>query len=94
MSIAQSEQVMDYAREQGVNFFDTARVYGEWYQDGGRSGYCEKVIGEYLRKRGCRKEIYLATKGAHPPFLNRTASRRLPPGGSGGFPAGSGNGLY
>lgn len=75
MSVAQSEQVMDYAREQGVDFFDTARVYGEWYRDGGRSGYCEKVIGDYLRKRGCRQEIYLATKGAHPPFLNRTASR-------------------
>ena len=29
MSIGLSERVMDEARDRGVNFFDTARVYGE-----------------------------------------------------------------
>ena len=27
MSISESWRVMDYAREQGINFFDTARIY-------------------------------------------------------------------
>ena len=78
MSISESWRVMDYAREQGINFFDTARIYGYWYQDGGRNGYCEKVIGDYMRSRGCRNEIYLVTKGAHPPFEDRSASRLTP----------------
>ena len=78
MSIRESWRVMDYAREQGINFFDTARIYGYWYQEGGRNGYCEKMIGDYMRSRGCRNEIYLVTKGAHPPFEDRSASRLTP----------------
>ncbi|MBQ7916477.1 MAG: aldo/keto reductase [Firmicutes bacterium] len=75
MSIEESWQVMDYARSVGVNMFDTARVYGEWYKNGGRTGYCEKVLGDYMKARGCRDEIFLVTKGAHPPLLDRFQSR-------------------
>lgn len=78
MSVEESWRVMDYAREQGVNFFDTARIYGYWYKEGGRNGYCEKVMGDYMTNRGCRNEIYLVTKGAHPPFEDRGVSRLTP----------------
>lgn len=35
----------------------------------------EKAIGEWLRARGCRDQIILATKGAHPPFQDMHAGR-------------------
>jgi len=44
--------IMDYAFDQGVNFFDTAACYGK--------GECEKVVGKGLK--GKREKIILATK--------------------------------
>jgi aryl-alcohol dehydrogenase-like predicted oxidoreductase len=49
-----SVAVLDEAIARGVNIVDTAPVYGK-----GRS---ERVIGGYLRKRGLRNKIVLATK--------------------------------
>jgi aryl-alcohol dehydrogenase-like predicted oxidoreductase len=56
---------MDYALEQGVNFFDTAEMYSipsreETY------GSTEKIIGTWLKKTGKREEIVLASKIAGP----------------------------
>ncbi|MEJ2142080.1 MAG: NADP(H)-dependent aldo-keto reductase [Gammaproteobacteria bacterium] len=56
---------MDYALEQGVNFFDTAELYSippraETY------GSTEKIIGEWFRARGQRDRIILASKIAGP----------------------------
>lgn len=51
--------IMDAALEAGVNFFDTADVYG------GRKyeGYTEQIIGRWLAQGGQRRErIVLATK--------------------------------
>ena len=79
LSIEDSEYSMDYALEKGVNLFDTARVYGSWIEgveDG--MGLSERVIGNYMKKRGNRHEIVLATKGCHPPFDNMTANRLTP----------------
>jgi aryl-alcohol dehydrogenase-like predicted oxidoreductase len=51
--------IMDRALELGINFFDTANVYG---QDAGR-GRTEQIIGEWLAQGGSRREsIVLATK--------------------------------
>lgn len=52
---------MDYAKERGINFFDTAEMYPvdvrpETY------GHTEMIIGEWLHARGCRDEIVLASK--------------------------------
>jgi aryl-alcohol dehydrogenase-like predicted oxidoreductase len=65
---ADSFRVMDLALEQGINFFDTANVYG-----GKRGeGVTEQIIGRWLAKGGGRRErIVLATKvygaiGDHP----------------------------
>ncbi|HHN46608.1 MAG TPA: aldo/keto reductase, partial [Planctomycetes bacterium] len=46
--------------ERGGNCFDTAYIYG--------SGTAEKVLGQYIKNRGIRKEIVILDKGAHTPF--------------------------
>lgn len=50
-----SFQIMDRAVDEGVNFFDTADVYGQ-------DGLSERVIGRWFRDRGRRDEVVLATK--------------------------------
>jgi len=51
--------LMDRAREAGINFFDTANVYG-WRRG---EGVTEQIIGRWLAKGGGRREsIVLATK--------------------------------
>ena len=59
--------IMDRALEAGVNFFDTANVYG-WKQG---EGITETIIGRWLAQGGRREQIVLATKvygrmGDHP----------------------------
>ena len=56
---------MDYALENGVNFFDTAEMYSvparqETY------GSTEKILGTWFKKSGKREEIVLASKIAGP----------------------------
>lgn len=48
----------------GGNFIDTANVYADWLPVGKSSS--ERMIGKWLKARGCRDKIILATKGAHP----------------------------
>ncbi len=50
-----SHAIMDHALELGINFFDTANVYG------GR-GLTETIIGNWLAKGERRDKIVLATK--------------------------------
>jgi NDP-hexose 2,3-enoyl reductase len=50
--------VMDHAHEAGINFFDTANVYG-WEE----KGLTERIIGEWFAQGGARRErTVLATK--------------------------------
>lgn len=53
-----SFRIMDHALEVGINFFDTANVYG--WKTG--EGVTEQIIGRWLAKSGRRDEIVLATK--------------------------------
>jgi aryl-alcohol dehydrogenase-like predicted oxidoreductase len=54
-----SHAIMDSALDAGVNFFDTANVYG-WGQDKGRT---EEIIGTWFAKGGGRRDkTVLATK--------------------------------
>jgi len=53
--------VMDYALENGVNFFDTADVYSFW-AEGNDGGVAESWIGEWLASRQARHKIIIATK--------------------------------
>jgi aryl-alcohol dehydrogenase-like predicted oxidoreductase len=56
---ADSFSIMDSAHEAGINFFDTANVYG---QDKGR-GATETIVGNYFAQGGERREkTVLATK--------------------------------
>ncbi len=51
--------IMDRALELGINFFDTANVYG--WQKG--EGVTEKIVGRWLAQGGGRREkVVLATK--------------------------------
>ena len=56
---ADSFAIMDHALDLGINFFDTANVYG--WKIG--EGITEKIIGRWLAQGGGRREkIVLATK--------------------------------
>lgn len=47
--------IMDRAVEAGINFIDTANVYGQ-------DGLSERVVGKWLKERKTRDAIVLATK--------------------------------
>lgn len=51
-------RLMDAYFEAGGNCVDTAYVY--------YGGESERVIGEWIQARGCRDEMIVLTKGAHP----------------------------
>ncbi|MEA1950489.1 MAG: aldo/keto reductase, partial [Planctomycetota bacterium] len=51
---ATSFDVLDRAAERGINLLDTAAVYGD--------GSSETVIGRWLRARGARDQLVIATK--------------------------------
>jgi aryl-alcohol dehydrogenase-like predicted oxidoreductase len=58
-----SFKIMDRALELGINFFDTADVYG-WSVE---HGYTEEIIGRWLAQGGGRREaVVLATKVYNP----------------------------
>lgn len=52
---ATAHSIMDHALDAGVNFFDTADIYGN-------DGLTEKVIGRWFAERRRRDEVVLATK--------------------------------
>ncbi|MBA2388922.1 MAG: aldo/keto reductase [Geodermatophilaceae bacterium] len=54
-----SHEIMDHAIENGVNFFDTANVYG-WAEN---KGGTEEIVGSWFTHGGERRErVVLATK--------------------------------
>jgi aryl-alcohol dehydrogenase-like predicted oxidoreductase len=70
-------RIMDYAIENGINFFDTAEIYGGGQSREYRCKYLgvddvrevsneyhssERIIGRWLKARRCRKEIVLESK--------------------------------
>ncbi len=51
--------IMDRALDEGINFFDTANVYG-WRRG---EGWTERIVGRWLAKGGDRRDkVVLATK--------------------------------
>jgi len=54
-----SHVIMDHALEEGVNFFDTANVYG-WKKG---EGWTEQIVGRWFAQGGGRREqVVIATK--------------------------------
>ena len=56
-----SFELMDEILDMGFNMIDTADVYSRW-ADGNSGGESELIIGEYMKDRGNRNKITLATK--------------------------------
>jgi aryl-alcohol dehydrogenase-like predicted oxidoreductase len=77
LDAAQTASVVDAAIDAGINFFDTADVYGETHS--------EEFLGRAIGKR--RAEVVIATKfgiridderqGAHPDYVRRAAEDSL-----------------
>ena len=74
---ATSIQIMDYALEKGLTFFDTAEAYGGGQSKLGRQqqlgvddqrevtteiSSSERIIGDWIASRGCRDQVTLCTK--------------------------------
>lgn len=55
----QAYAVLDAYMDMGGNFIDTSNNYAHWAGTGDES---ETVLGEWLRDRGCRDRVILATK--------------------------------
>ena len=84
-----SYRVMDYALEKGITFFDTGDSYGgkqSWESRKAAYGTTdqrettlemyssEKIIGRWMRARGCRDQIQICTKvgtGGSPENIHR-----------------------
>lgn len=64
-SESQAHEQLDYAIEQGINFIDTAEMYPVPPRQQ-TQGLTEKYIGSWLRQRGYRESLVLATKVAGP----------------------------
>jgi aryl-alcohol dehydrogenase-like predicted oxidoreductase len=58
---AESEAVLDAFVADGGNFVDTADGYSQW-KPGNVGGESEQIIGDWMRTRGNRADIVLATK--------------------------------
>ena len=57
----QSAQLMDMYVEAGGRFIDTANCYDQWCSQG-KGGESEVTIGRWLRERGLRDRLFIATK--------------------------------
>ncbi|MFN0160859.1 MAG: aldo/keto reductase [Burkholderiales bacterium] len=58
---AMSMKLLDAFCESGANFIDTADVYSRWV-GGHKGGESETVLGRWLKRRGRRDELIIATK--------------------------------
>jgi aryl-alcohol dehydrogenase-like predicted oxidoreductase len=60
---AQSNEVLTAYESAGGNFIDTADMYSRWHT-GNIGGESETIIGDWMRARGNRSEMVIATKVA------------------------------
>ena len=58
---ATSFQLLDAFVDAGFNFIDTADVYSRW-KPGNSGGESETIIGNWMKKRGNRAQVVVATK--------------------------------
>lgn len=63
-----SEKVLDAFVGSGGNLIDTADMYSFWYP-GNSGGESETIIGDWMRKRGNRSDVVIATKVSGLPDL-------------------------
>jgi aryl-alcohol dehydrogenase-like predicted oxidoreductase len=66
--------VLDAYTAAGGNFIDTADVYSAWV-DGNEGGESETIIGTWLKARGNRSDVVIATKvSQHPQYQGLSAA--------------------
>jgi aryl-alcohol dehydrogenase-like predicted oxidoreductase len=58
---AGADRLLDTLLDAGLNFIDTADVYSYWVE-GNRGGESETIIGHWLKARGGRDRVVVATK--------------------------------
>lgn len=58
---ATCNELMDFFRSKGGTFIDTGNFYASWLE-GFVGGESETTIGNWLKARGCRDEMVIATK--------------------------------
>lgn len=54
-------EILDALVASGINFIDTADTYSRWVP-GNQGGESETIIGKWLKERGNRKDLVIATK--------------------------------
>ena len=59
--VKNSEDVLSYYFDNGGNFVDTADMYSQW-APGHVGGESETIIGNWMKKRGNRSQMVIATK--------------------------------
>ncbi|GGQ09810.1 aldo/keto reductase [Streptomyces roseolilacinus] len=66
--------VLDAYAAAGGNFIDTADSYSAW-AEGNRGGESETIVGKWVRERGNRSDVVIATKvSQHPEFQGLSAA--------------------
>ena len=60
-SYEESAQLLDIYMEAGGRFLDTANCYNQWSANG-KGGESEVVLGRWLRERGNRDDLFIASK--------------------------------
>ncbi|MFC5648594.1 aldo/keto reductase [Paenibacillus solisilvae] len=76
IAVEQSNELMDVYAERGGNFIDSAEVYANWLPIEPSSS--ERFLGQWIKSRGNRDRLILATKGGHP-RLDTPDIRRVTP---------------
>ncbi len=78
----ESFQIMDFANESGINFFDTAEMYPT-YPKKETQGDSERIIGNWINKKKNRNKIIIATKicSVHQKGIGATGLKWIRKGG-------------
>ena len=72
---ATSCRLMDRYVDAGGSFFDTANIYS-WWLPGCAGGECETILGEWMRERRNRSQVFIASKvGFQYPGVERGLTR-------------------
>lgn len=70
-----SFEILDGFAAAGFDFIDTAEMYSFWV-DGKGGGQSETIIGDWMKSRGNRDQIVVATKGSGATGLHPTDSSK------------------
>lgn len=70
---AEADRLLETYVELGGNLVDSARIYSDWVKP--EIARSERVIGDWIARRGHRDDVILISKGGHPPLEDLHHSR-------------------